>query len=99
MAAPTKRDDGADQAAELKAWRMTFRGGFDYLRALPKIGVPIDAKHQPDRAAAENAWRRLGRAFLDWAAEQPPHPLPSWAERQFGNPDQVVVSQPRGRRR
>ncbi len=87
-----------DTAAELKAWRMTFKSGYDFLRALPHIGVEITSNHQPDPNAAREAWVRLGDAFL--AAHQPDARGDPWALRTFGLPS--AAAQPakaRGRRR
>lgn len=72
-----------DDAEQLNAWRMTFEGGFDFLSALPRIGVAIDDKHRPPSDTAREAWRRLGSAFLASRADQPGEP---WALAAFGSP-------------
>lgn len=98
-----RRREKLDHTAELAAWSMTFRTGFDFLKALPKIGVPITkasvgrrtgvAKsarpdvppgHQPPRDRVEDAWRRLGREFLD---SLPDDAKETWAERELGQPE------------
>ena len=74
-----------DPATELAAWSMTFACGTDYFGDLPRIGVPMDDHgYHPDRAAAEDAWRRLGERFL--SEPQDPHLTPSWALTEFGDP-------------
>ena len=74
-----------DPAAELAAWSMVFQSGWDYFGDLPRLGVLMDEHgHRPDRAAAEEAWRRLGARFL--AEPQDPHLTPSWALKEFGEP-------------
>jgi hypothetical protein len=100
---PRRRSQLAAQDAELNAWRGTFTSGFDFLRALPAIGVSIskatqptkrtkvaDMKvgHRPQREVAEDAWRRLGHAYL---AERAPDDPPSWAEREFGDPTDIAA--------
>jgi hypothetical protein len=72
-----------DLAAELQAWSMVFACGRDYFNDLPSIGVLTDGS-RPDRAAAEDAWRRLGARFL--AEPQDPHLTPAWALKEFGEP-------------
>ncbi len=72
-----------DPAAELAAWSMTFACGRDYFNDLPRIGVPMES-HRPERAAAEDAWRRLGARFL--SEPQDPHLMPAWALKEFGEP-------------
>jgi hypothetical protein len=70
-----------DPAAELEAWSMLFRCGYDFFGDLDHLGLDIDAK----RRAAREAWRRLGAAFMtawrpDTARQKP------WALEQFGDP-------------
>lgn len=77
--APKRR---IDPAIEVRAWAMTFRTGYDYLGSLPKLGVRIDARHQPSRSVAEDAWRRLGPVFLAQLEEA----AEPWAQREFGIP-------------
>lgn len=86
-----------DAEVELNAWRMTFKVGFDFLRALPQIGVELASNHQPDLDIAREAWCRIGDAFL---AAQAPGPVEPWALRTFGPPGTAArPAKPRGRRR
>ncbi|TVV74696.1 hypothetical protein [Sphingomonas solaris] len=76
---------------------MTFKSGFDFLRALPRIGIEIAGNHQPDLAVARDAWARLGNAFI---ASHKPGPVEPWALRTFGLPSTAgQPAKPRGRRR
>ncbi len=81
--------------AELEAWSMMFRAGFDYFgtaAALTGLQEPVNVWAAEDRAeaegkwlaAAQDAWRRLGRFYLDnWYPHSPQEP---WALVQFGHP-------------
>jgi hypothetical protein len=71
--------------AELKAWDMMFSCGYDFFSSLEDLGYRNEAEA---RAAAPEAWKRLGRAFLaeyDDSGERAIHGVP-WAEEQFGVP-------------
>jgi hypothetical protein len=71
--------------AELEAWEMMFSSGYDFFYALEELGYASEAEA---RAAAPEAWARLGRAFLesyDRDGERAMHGTP-WAEEQFGVP-------------
>jgi hypothetical protein len=92
--APQRRHNEADEAIERKAWSMAFKSGYDYLGALPQIGVAISKRHQPAREIMEDAWRWLGRAYLD--DRDPELPL-SWAERELGQPEDMPLPAPRRR--
>jgi hypothetical protein len=74
---------GIDPAVELKAWRMTFKSGHDYLRALRAIGVPDGERHRPPPKLMRDAWRRLGAAYLSGRDMGDP---PCWAETEMGRP-------------
>lgn len=82
--------------AELLAWSGLFRCGYDYFRALDRERrwPSTDTADQSKRAAAPEAWKRLGGAFLDlWESGGLPS-LPRdtgkgglpWALVQFGDP-------------
>ena len=83
---PPKRRPGKrrlDPETELEAWSMVFACGHDYFGDLPRIGVPMDEHgHGPERAAAEEAWHRLGARFLVEKAD-PVQGTP-WALSEFG---------------
>lgn len=83
----------ADPQVEANAWASVFETGFDFFDDLEAIGLAdptagvsgSDAEKVAFRAAAKDAWRRLGAAFMvSWEArgtlEKP------WALEQFGNP-------------
>lgn len=73
-----------DPGAEVKAWAAAFQGHFTHFGELEDMGVETDAYGRPDRAEAEDAWRRLGTLFLaehrDAALGEP------WALTEFGEP-------------
>ena len=70
-----------DEAAEVKAWSMLFNCGWDYLHELEPFGLHTDGEA---RAAAPEAWNRLGEQFLaTWKPDVRPQP---WALERFGNP-------------
>lgn len=69
--------------ARAPEWEMVFVSGHDYFGELSEAGIATDAYGRPDRAVAEEAWRRFGSAFLcmhDGAVKP-------WALEQFGEPD------------
>ena len=77
-------------AAELEAWETLFATGYDFFGDL---GLH-HKEHTPEaRAAAKEAWHRLGANFLDnradpsradgWAGEP-------WALEEFGPPRQAA---------
>ncbi len=69
--------------AELEAWEMVFASGWDFFDDVGRLGVPME-DHRPDRAAAEDAWNRLGARFL--AAKADPVGGTPWALAEFGEP-------------
>lgn len=75
----------ASPAAELAAWKMKFQAGCDYFNTLPDIG--LDEK-QLSREQIADAWRRLGRAYLEQRALelQPKVNRTPWALTEFGEP-------------
>lgn len=62
---------------ELRRWAMTFETGSDYFHELDGMGVTV--------ADAEEAWHRLGAAFLGTWQPTPARAEP-WALIQFGPP-------------
>ena len=64
---------------------MVFSSSYDYFADLKGIGVETDAYDRPDRAAAEEAWHRLGARFL--ATRDPREQRAPWALQQFGEPN------------
>lgn len=79
--------------AELDAWRSVFESGHDFFgdaSALAGIAEPVwlDPADRAEgervwREAAQQAWRRLGAAFLaTYAGEGEP-----WALQVFGRPE------------
>jgi hypothetical protein len=69
--------------AELAAWEFAFLTGFDYCADLEPYG--ITGPGQVPEAAARDAWRRLGREFLN--RRDPNAPAP-WA---LGLRPEVIV--------
>lgn len=78
-----------------KAWAQVFIAGYDYLRRLAPYGLQTEAEI---RAAAPDAWRRHGAAFLErWERGDPPGRTSDepwvhkpWALREFGRPREDV---------
>ena len=52
-----------DQNQELKAWRRTFQYGVTFDGDLEPVGIPM-AMGRPTDAEVEEAWHRLGWAFI-----------------------------------
>jgi hypothetical protein len=79
--------------AELEAWRCLFETGCDFFgdaAELTGLLEPVHVRFDDQRAeaerrwreAAQDAWHRLGAAFLaNWTEEGEP-----WAVREFGTP-------------
>lgn len=85
MAGRSKRRQIVDDDAQRLAWRRVFATGVDYLGELRPLGITTQAELE---AAAPDAWRRFGRAWL--AKRRPPidaYALAPWAARTFGRPD------------
>jgi len=61
-----------------------FESGYDFFNELPEIGIETDAYSRPDRTAALDAWRRLGRMYLD---ERCTADQDVWALAEFGEPE------------
>ncbi len=72
-----------DPVAELEAWSTAFWCGHDYFGDLPEIGVPMNGR-DPERAAAEEVWHRLGARYL--ATRDPREAYAPWALLEFGEP-------------
>lgn len=70
-------------ARELAAWRMVFLSSFDFFGDLADVG--LDEK-TITRREIEDAWRRLGRLFLEQWEPEPRAPMVPWALREFGEP-------------
>lgn len=88
---PEKRRPGrpqrkaADDLEEVRAWRMMFRSGHDYLNDLKFLGLPYGlAGDQEKQRLAEEVWHRIGAKFLE--RHPPPPDKPYWALEQFGPP-------------
>jgi hypothetical protein len=90
---PVKRRQGKrrlGEAAELEAWGELFTCGYDFFGDLEPFGFPGGDTDRAARAAAPQAWKRLGIAYLEtaWAdrykgsgQRQTP-----WAVEEFGYP-------------
>ena len=79
---PVRRRVPKARPIEIEMWRMMFTAGFDFFNDLEPLGYASEAEA---RAAAPEAWRRLGAEFLrTWtptgATETP------WALEEFGEP-------------
>ncbi len=80
---PVRHRRSKARADELAAWADAFKCEFDYAETLPDIGIATDDYGLPDRVVAEEAWHRLGAAFLETYND--PHLTP-WALEAFGPP-------------
>jgi hypothetical protein len=69
---------------ELDAWDFAFQTGDDFLGELAHIGIDCvsPCTSAPDRKVCEEAWHRLGAAWI----RQRPHPEEPWALRAFAQP-------------
>ena len=92
MEMPAKRRNSKRRTssnAEVEAWSDLFTCGYDFFGDLEPWGFPRNNDaDRAARAAAPEAWQRLGAAFLEnWS----PHPAPGqrqtpWAVEEFGYP-------------
>jgi len=76
-----------DPVAEAQLWATMFTTGWDFFGDLKDVGIDdTDAA----RTAAPDAWRRLGRNYLnrDMGADYNCGTLGSWALREFGEPEE-----------
>jgi hypothetical protein len=85
---PVKRRNSkrrVDHRAEIEAWSGLFDCGIDFFDDLEPFGYVTDNERTE---AAPEAWRRLGRQFLDIVAagEWPWRKSRPWALDQFGEP-------------
>lgn len=103
-----RRREKLDHTAELAAWSMTFRTGFDFLKALPKIGVAITKAVPPRRVVnfkgtppATPPPHQPARAVLESAWRRLGRAFldsrgdeagEAWAEREFGPPESSLAS-------
>jgi len=77
----------ASPEAELEAWATLFATGHDFFSDLKEWGFVREsfAPGTAARAAAPEAWKRLGRIFLDRGLGDAFNGEP-WALKQFGEP-------------
>jgi hypothetical protein len=82
----TKRRLG--DAGEVQAWSELFACGYDFFGDLEPFGFPGRDADRAARAAAPEAWKRLGKVYMEtvWAARGPGQPDTPWAVEQFGDP-------------
>jgi hypothetical protein len=88
---PVKRRIGKRRLTpeiELQAWRFVFRTGYDWLGDLTALGFERWPNSEREiRAAAPDAWRRLGRTYLERYPKARTGPYgPCWALRTLGEP-------------
>lgn len=72
-------------AAELAAWSELFASGYDFFGDLEPFGFTRDDSDREARAAAREAWKRLGEAFMATRAALP-GVASLWALDTFGRP-------------
>ena len=91
---PRKRRIGKariDQSSELAAWRTTFQCGVTLDGQLEPVGIPM-AMGRPTADEVEEAWHRLGRAFIAAYGREWTHGnagnRPLAALEKFGEPHQ-----------
>ncbi len=73
--------------AEVEAWATLFATGHDFFSDLKEWGFEIELfdPGTAARAAAPEAWKRLGRMFIDRGLGDAFNGE-TWALRQFGEP-------------
>jgi hypothetical protein len=76
---PVKRRLGP--AAEVEAWSEIFQCGYDFFGDLEPLGFKGGDADRAARAAAPEAWARLGALCLETHADRKP-----WALEKFGQP-------------
>lgn len=84
---PTKRRTPKrrpDRGEELETWTEVFLFGHDFSGGIEKAGLSAHLG-QPDRAAIEEAWQRLGPQFLTTWNGHGDREI--WAVRELGDPD------------
>lgn len=74
-------------AAELAAWSELFTTGYDFFDDLEPFGFPhIHDADRAARAAAPEAWSRLGETFMMTWEPDPRVREEPWALEEFGKP-------------
>ncbi len=81
MAAKRRKSKRIDEA-DMRAWRIVFASGFDYLHDLRPYGLRTTDQA---RLAAREAWARFGADFMAQRREAIGVEQP-WALKQFGDP-------------
>jgi hypothetical protein len=91
---PVKRRQGkrrVGDAAEVEAWAELFGYGYDFFGELEPFGFPGGDACRAARAAAPDAWQRLGTTYLEtvWADRNkaPGQRQTPWAVEEFGYPE------------
>ncbi|WP_212031266.1 hypothetical protein [Bradyrhizobium sp. JYMT SZCCT0428] len=78
-------------AAEVAAWGEVFSCGYDFFGELEPFGFPGGDADRAARAAAPEAWLRLGRSWLEAGAHKGPGKADvPWAIEQFGYPEGYI---------
>ena len=90
--------------AEMEAWSVMFEGGHDWFGSLEPFGFTRNDSDEEARAAAPEAWKRLGAMFLEEREPRPSDttPVPAhlvgvvsmhpWALYEFGKPPGASVT-------
>jgi len=76
-------------ADELGAWGELFSSGYDFFGDLDVLGFSANDADRAARAAAPEAWARLGEAFMATWEPDPPVREEPWALQEFGKPREV----------
>jgi len=74
-----------DPRADMEAWSSTFDCGVTFDGDLDPVGIPT-AIGRPTSAEIEQAWHRLGSAYIAERGHETGHGAPLWCLRQFGEP-------------
>jgi len=80
-------------AAELAAWSELFETGYDFFGDLEPLGFngSSDAD-RASRAAAKEAWERLGGLFMQTWQPEPNGRQKPWAFEEYGEPGKPNAS-------
>ena len=73
-----------NEAAELGAWSELFETGYDFFQDLKPFGFIKNDADREARAAAPEAWSRLGESFMSTWQTQPRVREEPWALQEFG---------------